>query len=203
MSNETHTSRAVLIFLSIILCITVLNLFLTLYVMFVMTNKAKFNFRAGDTYRFGKYHDSAITWLVLDVDDENNRALLITKNALFERKFDDSSNSWPDSNIYKYLNGSNSPINFSEEEAGKIYTDPERGRIFLLSTDEAGNSDYFADDDARKCNFKGLACYWWLRSSGNSGNYASVVSSSGKIDLFGDRVSNNDIAIRPALWINP
>ena len=46
-------------------------------------------------------------------------------------------------------------------------------------------------------------CVWWLRSPGNSGQYAAIVSRIGRVFSDGDDVCNGDIiAVRPALRIN-
>ena len=44
---------------------------------------------------------------------------------------------------------------------------------------------------------------WWLRSSGYSGNYATLVYYDGAFDIQGFPVNSNDIGVRPALWLNP
>ena len=72
--------------------------------------------------------------------------------------------------------------------------------IFLLSIDEANK--YFKSDDERIANYDGEAAWWWLRSPGYDGSNAAYVNRGGNVDYFGDYVSHDDIAIRPALWIN-
>ena len=43
---------------------------------------------------------------------------------------------------------------------------------------------------------------WWLRSLGyDDDTSASIVSYDGYIDDIGNSVSDEDIAVRPALWI--
>lgn len=44
-------------------------------------------------------------------------------------------------------------------------------------------------------------CWWWLRSSGNVQNEAANITNEGLIRSGGDRVSGNNLGIRPAIWI--
>lgn len=91
-------------------------------------------------------------------------------------------------------------------------------RVFLLSITEVNR--YFKTDDARMCvptvyakangadtsrnNTKGGAatCWLWLRSPGRDQDDAALVAASGWVDNGGDRVSWNNVGIRPAIWIN-
>lgn len=92
-------------------------------------------------------------------------------------------------------------------------------KIFLLSYDEAKNSNYFASDTKRqakgsdyaKCqgldvssfdSSKGCS-YWLLRSPGNSSSYCCEVNSDGYVgDYYYCGVDCSDGGVRPALWIN-
>lgn len=45
--------------------------------------------------------------------------------------------------------------------------------------------------------------WWWLRSPGKKQDYAALVDNTGKIvEIYGDYVNDDDIAIRPAMWID-
>ena len=92
-------------------------------------------------------------------------------------------------------------------------------RIFALSIDEA--EKYFGNDDDRMAAPTGYAkkqgCYvcesystpsgektgwWWLRSPGSFGHLAALVILGGYISQFGDRVYLDEVAVRPAFWLN-
>ena len=96
-----------------------------------------------------------------------------------------------------------------------------KDRVFALNIDEA--IKYFRDDMDRRAAVTqyvkrsgsfGVSSYyyttlddretgwWWLRLPGIGGNYASAVSADGRVDVFGRSVDNNDISVRPALWLN-
>jgi len=96
-------------------------------------------------------------------------------------------------------------------------------KIFLLSIEETvryfgdsgqlrgknPNTKYYIDDafnDTRKALLLGNnadSC-WWLRTSGNSLNFAASVTANGRISVSGDFVNRNNTfegGIRPALWL--
>ena len=88
-------------------------------------------------------------------------------------------------------------------------------KIFLLSIDEA--EKYFKDgkDDGkdRECKPTNYAkkqgvytvsgnCYWWLRSPGRNQDSAAYVHYYGFMGGEGSNVICNNLAVRPALWIN-
>lgn len=97
--------------------------------------------------------------------------------------------------------------------AGNDTTD----KVFLLSITES--DCYFQSEGARRCaptdyaitqgvwasnshNTDGRAtCWWWLRSPGNYGA-AAFVGYDGLVSYYGGRVDRDNIAVRPALWIN-
>ena len=99
-------------------------------------------------------------------------------------------------------------------------------KIFLLSITEANN--YFSSNDDRKADATHYAvkqgvyvcgstsgkhtsdgtctdvhCYadWWLRSPGNSSDYAASVGTNGSGYYYGYDVNRDGRGVRPALWI--
>jgi hypothetical protein len=172
--------------------------------------------------KFGNY-----TWRVLKVAVNKGRkeALLLAEEAVAKRPFNSNlgdGNDWKTSDIREWLKGYFCDSAFSESEKGAILTTYYRygghydgsdktdsSKIFLLSHDEARNSDYFDDDDDRS-----IGTWWWLRSPGYSGYYAVYVNSYGYgydavfsgypthgITISEGRVVS-DGAVRPALIIN-
>lgn len=47
-------------------------------------------------------------------------------------------------------------------------------------------------------------CYWWLRTwcGGNGHRNAAIVNLNGLVDSYGAHADDNDVSVRPALWIN-
>lgn len=98
-------------------------------------------------------------------------------------------------------------------DPGKATTDC----VFLLSIDEANH--YFADAPARACAPTDYARqqgaltsnvnktearmngWFWLRSPGYHGNYASLVGSAGVINDSGCRVNGDFIGVRPCVRV--
>ena len=167
--------------------------------------------------RFGDY-----TWRVLKVvvNEGRKEALLLTEDAVDGRSFNRDrydGNDWGTSDIKEWLNGSFYRGAFSESEKSAILTAYYRyggryggdrtdsSKIFLLSTDEALNGDYFNDYNGRITMWNGENLGWWLRSPGFDFDIAAIVTSDGKV--YGGIDYNYDLvgvkrAIRPALILN-
>ena len=91
-------------------------------------------------------------------------------------------------------------------------------KVFVLGIREANL--YFSSDEQRKgvatayAIAQGAAVsnkefvgeqgtsWWWLRTSGTSVNYVSLVGSDGSVNAFGSYLRNMNGAVRPALWID-
>ena len=134
-----------------------------------------------------------IEWEVLK--QEGNKALLISKNDLTQRRFDEDSNAWADSEIRHWLN--NEFLNAAFTEADKtaiLETElPDVGttdKVFLLSSEEA------------ETLYKGLGAKWWLRSPGRPEYEAAFVRGLyGIVFELGFYVFKK-FGVRPALWVN-
>ena len=86
-------------------------------------------------------------------------------------------------------------------------------KVFLLSILEVNK--YFSSGSARQCQATAYAkaqgvlinssngnCWWWLRSPGSTFSHAASGDDVGSVYDYGNIVSNDNIAVRPALWIN-
>jgi len=139
-----------------------------------------------------------IEWELLKQD--GNKALLISKNGLTQRRFDEDSNVWADSEIRHWLN--NEFLNAAFTEADKtaiLETElPDVGttdKVFLLSCEEA--ETLFKCDEERR-----LGKMWWLRSPGFHGFLAAFVYGEyGGVRAAGFYVEGV-FGVRPALWMN-
>ena len=168
-----------------------------------------------------------IEWRVLDVED--GKALLISEYALDAKCYNDTfgDTNWETCTLRQWLNSDFLNAAFSAQEQASIpvtaiaadhreyYADPgndTQDRIFLLTIDEV--SKYFSSDDDRQCtptayalangatgNISNDKCYWWLRSPGESQDYATYVIYDGSIynlGFFADLAES----VRPAMWVN-
>lgn len=177
------------------------------------------------TIKFGRYpqasknENALIEWLVLKND--GSKALLISKYALDCQQYHTSRifGTWKTCTLRKWLNGTFISNAFSHEEQAMILSTTTesadtKDRVFLLSRDEAW--EYFSSDSTRQCQGTAYCyaqgayktgngnCKWWLRSPGSSG-YTAYVYDGSLRDYYGEHsccVDNDDIAVRPALWIN-
>ena len=190
------------------------------------------NVKVGSVIKFGNYPQNdqykkePIEWRVLAV--EGGKALVISKYALDCKSYNEEleDTSWEKCTLRKWLNNDFMNSAFSNTEQSLILLsevtadkDPRYNtnqgydtddKIFLLSVKEA--EQYFKNDEDRKCNPTKFAvnngayqkegqCWWWLRSLGRNSSLASFVYFDGSVH-FGGHVDNDDVSVRPALWIN-
>lgn len=192
--------------------------------------------KVGDIVKFGTYEQDGdfsngkedITWLVLA--KESNKVLLISKNALACKRYNNKADSvtWESCSLRKWLNDSFLHDAFSAGEQAMVQdtyvtadenpyyiTSPGNAtsdKVFLLSISDADK--YFGSKAARicvptdyasasggYCNSKTGACWWWLRSPGSYNNYeAAYVEDDGSYDSL--YVIMDSFCVRPALWID-
>ena len=178
---------------------------------------------AGSTVLFGQYEQDNdipngkedIEWLVLDKKD--GKLLVISKYALDCRPYR-ANDSWESCDIRSWLNDKFLNSSFSIEEQALI-SDVENksliensttDKVFVLSYDEV--KTYFSSDEARICVSTSYAksqgcytnangnCIWVLRGA----IYQPGVSCVNQNGAFGYSLQDtirNDLAVRPALWI--
>ena len=194
-------------------------------------------YKAGKTVVFGSYEQDndtgngkePIEWLVLDINEGENTALLISKYALDTCQYLNyrGSVTWETSTLRSWLNNNFLTEGFSKEEQERILqtvvdNSTEQGqydtysghnttdRIFCLSAEEA--LDYFDGTEARICEATEYAktqeiyigyqghTLWWLRSPGSTSSEAMVVVPSG-ISTATRNVDYFKCGVRPALWV--
>ena len=193
--------------------------------VFQFVSKKQPSYKGFVTIKFGRYpqasknENALIEWLVLKND--GSKALLISKYALDCQQYHTSRifGTWKTCTLRKWLNGTFISNAFSHEEQAMILSTTTesadtKDRVFLLSRDEAW--EYFSSDSTRQCQGTAYCyaqgayktgngnCKWWLRSPGSSG-YTAYVYDGSLRDYYGEHsccVDNDDIAVRPALWIN-
>jgi hypothetical protein len=161
---------------------------------------------------FGEYDGEPIIWRVLEAgetDDAFPAAFLLAEDAVAEMPFDDFSYDWNNSDINRWLNEDFYRGAFSEKERETIMNSSYRyggeygsskkeavSKVFLLSTDEAEDESFFANDADRS-----IEDWWWLRSPGSNDVFAALVYSDGEVFGGGYFVMHGR-AVRPALKIN-
>lgn len=167
-----------------------------------------------------------IEWLVLA--KEGTKILVISKEALDCKPYNTSYTdvTWETCTLRKWLNNDFINAAFSADERTMIPTvtvsadkNPDystnpgnatQDQVFLLSITEVNK--YFSSDSARQCKPTDYAvangawgsgnCWWWLRSPGRDQITAAYVGADGDVDVYGISVNIDDIAVRPALWID-
>lgn len=157
-----------------------------------------------------------ITWIV--VEKEDDRALLVSKYALFSSYFYQRHKecSYLNSDIRKLLNDDFLYTVFRKKELEHIMTNEiTEDKAFLLSIEET--SKYFPSDDMRKLTLLEMSVkknennidrdksyWWWLRSKDIDQKvlYAPVVDATGSINEDGIEVNRSSGKIRPAIWVD-
>lgn len=105
-------------------------------------------------------------------------------------------------------------ISNKEGAYANIYGSSTNDQFFCLSYKQLKNTKYgfnsdeertaYASDYAKQLGAFGHAStsFWWTRSAGNDYKYVSCVDYMGDIHKGGDKVSYNDIGVRPAMYID-
>ena len=182
----------------------------------------------GQGITMGTYADEPIHWTVREI--VNGKALLISDGPIDCRKFNTEwrSMTWEGCSLRKWLNGEFLEEAFTTEERSRIASVqnsnpaiPRSGidggadtsdMIFCLSLDEA--LKFFPTDEERICKpstqqasvriwtwMENGASSWWLRTPGEQGWYAAFVGATGKINYFGDNITEETIGVRLAMWV--
>jgi len=168
-------------------------------------------------YTMGHWNDEPLEWLVLEVLPD--RALLITKDCLLQAPYNKEqvNTTWEECSLRKevlpqlleqifyedierdrvLLWKNRNPNNLRYNTAGGTDTDD---KLFILSIDEA--RQYFPDNEARIAYLNGEAVWWWLRSPGYYGYFASIVLLDGYVHVNGYDESSSAGGVRPAFWLN-
>lgn len=173
--------------------------------------------KIGDEIKFGTYHNSDISWIILDIQE--GKALILSKYSLLSMRYHDKKKelvTWETCTLRKWLNNDFYKEAFNGRQKAAIETvsidntdDSKNGtksenktndKIFLLSIDEA--KKYFSSDDERKArNVNGSTAWWWLRSPGSYYITTAEVRGEGYINQRGYGVNYSN-GVRPALWID-
>lgn len=77
----------------------------------------------------------------------------------------------------------------------------ETEKYFLSDSDLSCSSTKYAYEQGAYINKDGN-CRWWLRSPGFNMSYAAYVNDKGSVLGSGSELDKNDIAVRPAIWVD-
>ncbi|MGN0465505.1 MAG: DUF6273 domain-containing protein [Lachnospiraceae bacterium] len=172
-------------------------------------NNVNINANEWDYVTFGN-----LEWLV--VKKEGNRELLLTKESVGQKPYNDSLEdiTWEQCTLRQWLNGEFYNETFSEEEKAMIEVtrvinedNPEYGtqggndtddKVFLLSHDEVW--EYFGQDAEDAEEKRAMGEWWWTRSVGYHNSRTIYIKPDGMgpdtgydVHIYG--------AVRPAIWV--
>ena len=157
----------------------------------------------------------SLQWQVLDVDEDNNRALFITKGCIEQMPYHKPGGgitwegcvlrAWLNTTFYENLIAVMKPrvlevVNQNLDNGSIPGGNPTNDKVFLLSIDEA--KKYLKNDSDWKAQFQGRDVWWWLRSPGNNTSNVADVNREGRIRAYGGNVVNGNNGVRPALWLS-
>lgn len=147
--------------------------------------------KVGEIIRFGKYD-----WRVLAV--AGSQILIITEDIIAQLPYNDiyKDVTWETCTLRKYLNGE-FLRKFTMEEQKVIVKSDARGKIFILSLEEANK--YFTDDSSRTARYGSAGSWWWLRSHEPIICGASYVYTDGAVYAGGFDALAAGGGVRPAL----
>jgi hypothetical protein len=189
----------------------------------------KLNVSVGDTLLMGKvptsdttYGGQDITWKVLSVDEENDRALVISKRVLTNMKLENSLGTnvygkWVGSTIYTWLNNSGSDGFISQYGLSNVSmesvehttthtsttTETSDEKVFIFSKSEI--EEYLTDImDRVGWDLSSSPSCWWIRDSSDNDpeyvtNYDTQYLSNGIYSY--QYTSFPEYGVRPAFWI--
>lgn len=172
-----------------------------------------------------------IVWTVLEIKDGKalliSDKIIDCKSVTDERK----AVTWDVCYLREWLNGEFIDKAFTKEEQQiiaevEVINSPKslygtdcgsntKDKVYILSPEEC--LAYFPDKDSRGCVATTYAAnagcwvapdgvtaglsHWWLRSSGKTNFYQTLVYAGGDILLNGLNVTDPDTGVRPVLWI--
>ena len=181
----------------------------------------------GGYVTFGSYEQDgstvngseAIVWRVLAKDGD--KVLLISDKLLDYVPYHEEAKAvtWSECSLRRWLNNDFYHAAFTSQEQAKITLSHHENsgsrttndRIFALSSSEAqqyfssGNDMAAYTTDFARQQGHSLSGddkdYWWLRTPAQNGFSAMDVAAEGGIVPQGNSVTNDQVAVRPAMWV--
>lgn len=191
-----------------------------------------FSCEVGAVVCFGNYEQDddksngteSVEWIVLDVDQSENRALLLSKYVLDLQRYNKkwTKVSWAKCSSRSWLNGTFYDKCFTADEQEYIiktallsyYVDgyiDTKDNVFFLNEDEL--TKYLPSRDDRKAVptdyaisqevvHNGGYSYWWLRDSSQRKNDANRIEPDGHLQRVGANTNAYGVGVRPAIWVD-
>ena len=192
----------------IITLIVVCALFLTAFLC-ALAEESEPLLRAGDILVFGCFEQDGdasngaepIHWRILSAGED--RAILISREALLGRAIDESGKAWADSSLRDYLNGEFLTSAFTDAERSELFADNSGDSVTILTKAEA-ESCFQANED-RSAKMTAAAeqelgfrfqndAIWWLRDG-------EVIESRGVVLNTQLDTSRAIAGVRPVIFL--
>ncbi len=164
----------------------------------------------GDSITLGTYSSTPLTWRVIGVDYENDRALLLSDTVLEKDSLAHSvaagDYSWASSSVRTWMNGTFYTSAFSDTEKSLIAevaidtgTETTEDKVFALTADEV--KKYLGEANTKRICYAqdGTASAWWTRSLDSTATESVQYIDDRGYTENADPTSQK--GVRPALWI--
>jgi len=164
--------------------------------------------KVGDTVFYGRYtitdnqQLSPIEWVVLEIDEENSKALLVTKMVIDSQPFHSSGRrvaNFSSSTLYAWLQNAFKNLAFSDVEQKYIndpITIPSEEQVSTYDIDDADFSGYARSVGERHWNaMNGNRSWEWWRSDVTSDGESALISI-----YFTDDIDEK-YGVRPMIWV--
>ena len=186
------------------------------------SEKTKEEIRKGALLSFGRYEQDndftngpeKIQWQVLDVDEIDNKALLLSVYALEAKPYHNTAEptDWFNSFIKTWLNSEFLSITFAPKEQDIIIpcnsfpnVKDKYDKVFLPGLEEM--EKYFGAADTLICELTDYSrtktdkayADWWTRNFNDDNVKAWVVQSDGNLSWV--NMNTDNIFVRPMIWI--
>ena len=169
-----------------------------------------FDYDLGKIVTFGKFEGKDLKWKVIEVN--GSLRLLFAVEPITHRSYNviHENTYWSDADLRNWLNFKFVNEAFSIKERMNIIAserennssiewstqngNPTRDKVFVLSHEEC--MQYLPEKEDRA-----IGEWWWLRNKGHSLLTAECVYADGSIYTLGLRISDPEIAVRPAMYV--
>lgn len=158
--------------------------------------------KVGDIISYGKTNRS---WIVLDVDVKENKALLFTQGAAAKMPYHKIGNRifWKESSLYDWINRDFIAAEFGKNELSRICTNQNGEKLFLLNAKEAENYNKVLPILSTDKTY-GFDGYWWIQTIEEPTTYVPFVRPlENRVDTYGNGMAafSESPGVRVAMWI--
>jgi len=153
----------------------------------------------------GHANGEPLSWLVIDASPEEGIALILSERVIAKHEYAHADLAWQESELRTWMIEDFAYGFLSSEEQAIVVGEP-----FVLTAHQA---DLLGSDDARKAwptaalaaegdpSSGDGAVPYWLCTKGTDCGDIQIITSQGRIYAHGLPPDNEEVGVRPAMWI--